>query len=192
MVYWVVRIRHHSCCLAHNDSFLVSFSLCVLDRSNPKERISALLACSLFSACFSSCRCQVPGAHLFYIVFDVLNVSGAGASEALQRVNNASQAPAVINGDVTKWPLLHRRALLQAVLEPVPKRLEFVKHKAVEEATLTRDERQKRLQDFFFTAFNEGEEGLVVKDLSSEYCIGEKSRQKAHWVKMKPEYSDQV
>lgn len=134
----------------------------------------------------------MPGTHLFYIVFDVLNVSGAGATEALQRVAQSSPTPPVVNGDVTKWPLLHRRVLLQAILDPVPKRLEFVKHKVVEEVTLTREERQKRIQDFFFTAFNEGEEGLVVKDLSSEYCIGEKSRQKAHWVKMKPEYSDQV
>jgi len=38
----------------------------------------------------------------------------------------------------------------------------------------------------------QGEEGLVVKDLSSVYVVGEQSRSKAHWVKMKPEYSDQT
>jgi hypothetical protein len=132
-------------------------------------------------------RKQVPGTHLFYIVFDVLNVAGAGAADALRRVGYAAPAP---DGDVAKWPLLHRRALLQAILVPVPRRLEVVKHKVVRGGT--KEERQKQLQDFFFAAFNQGEEGLVVKDLAAEYCVGEKSRQKAHWVKMKPEYSDQV
>lgn len=36
------------------------------------------------------------------------------------------------------------------------------------------------------------EEGLVVKDLESQYILGEKARGLQHWVKMKPEYSDQT
>lgn len=37
-----------------------------------------------------------------------------------------------------------------------------------------------------------GEEGLVVKDLTSPYELGVKSKALGHWVKMKPEYGDQT
>lgn len=36
------------------------------------------------------------------------------------------------------------------------------------------------------------EEGLMVKDLTSPYVVGEKSRSRQHWIKMKADYSDQT
>jgi ATP-dependent DNA ligase len=56
----------------------------------------------------------------------------------------------------------------------------------------TQQRRQAEIASFFHDAVDRQEEGLVVKDLESPYLVGEKSRAKSHWVKMKPEYSDQT
>ena len=132
-------------------------------------------------------RGDKPECHLFYICFDIIHVSGRGASEALAKAYPGQVAP---DGDVSHWPLFARRRLLRTILSEEPHRLEFVKGRECPEGS--KEMRCKFIDDFFAAANDRGEEGLVVKDLSSPYICGEKSRHASHWVKMKPEYSDQV
>ena len=40
--------------------------------------------------------------------------------------------------------------------------------------------------------FQSQEEGIVVKDLTSPYILGQKSRSLQHFIKMKPDYSDEA
>jgi ATP-dependent DNA ligase len=83
---------------------------------------------------------------------------------------------------VSSWPLASRRRLLKEIVSEVPRRLEFVKCEEVGEGT--KEMRCAALAAFFNRAVETGQEGLVVKDLSSPYLIGEKSRARSHWVSM--------
>ncbi len=49
--------------------------------------------------------------------------------------------------------------------------------------------RRQRIRDYFAQCVNNGDEGIVVKDLHSTYQLGVDSRGTG-WVKMKPEYGD--
>ncbi len=55
-------------------------------------------------------RGEEPVRHMFYIAFDVINLSGRGAAEALRAVAPYRSAP---DGDVSAWPLELRRTLLK-------------------------------------------------------------------------------
>ena len=131
-----------------------------------------------------------PRRTMFYVVFDLLHVSG-GDAEA-HAMDLAGKDLRALEGDVTQWPLEHRRKLLKRILTEVPNRLEVVKQGPVMHAGGSKEKRVRAIQAYFQKAVDNGEEGLVVKDLQSKYIIGEKSRSAAHWVKMKPEYSDQT
>ena len=98
---------------------------------------------------------------------DVLHVSGAGAAELLREVKANRPAP---GGSLLGWSLHARRKLLDHLVKQVPNRLELVKNKKVGEA-LTRDQRCAELAAFFDKAVEKGEEGLVVKDLTSPYLV---------------------
>ena len=56
----------------------------------------------------------------------------------------------------------------------------------------SREERKKKLLEYFDECVAAGDEGLVVKNLSSTYFVGERSREQKKWIKMKPDYSDEV
>jgi ATP-dependent DNA ligase len=90
-------------------------------------------------------------------------------------------------GDLFRCPLSVRRRLLQAVIKPVENRLEIVQCQTV--TSLDVNTRRSQLEAFFNTVTLAGEEGLMVKDLTSGYIIGKKAPK---WVKMKPEYGDQT
>lgn len=122
-------------------------------------------------------RGDTPSRNLFFIVFDVLHASGQGASRALRTAAPKLTAP---EGDITAWPLASRRRLLNAIVTEIPHRIEFVKCEEVGEGT--KEVRCQQLGAFFNRAVETGQEGLVVKDMSSPYLIGEMSRTKAHWV----------
>jgi hypothetical protein len=47
----------------------------------------------------------------------------------------------------------------------------------------------KQLEDFFQSAIDSGEEGIVVKDLTSPYVLAARPKT---WVKMKPDYSNKM
>ena len=129
-----------------------------------------------------------PRRHMFYIVFDLLHVLGGDADG--RAMDTLGKDLRLAQGDVTPWPLEHRRQLLNLILRPEKNRLEVVRHRVVRDHS--KDKRAMQIQSFFQEAVDQGEEGLVVKDLESKYIIGEKSRSDGHWIKMKPEYSDQT
>jgi ATP-dependent DNA ligase len=60
----------------------------------------------------------------------------------------------------------------QNIITPVPRRFEMVKHREVKEGT--KEARATAISEYFNAAAEKGEEGLVVKDLSSPYILGEK------------------
>ena len=93
-------------------------------------------------------------------------------------------------GDICHLPLDVRRRVLKSVVRLVEDRLVVVQCLSV--TSLDTAVRKTQLETFFNTVTLAGEEGLVVKDLTSPYLIGEKSRKSAKWVKMKPEYGDQT
>lgn len=65
-------------------------------------------------------------------------------------------------------------------------RVEIVKHKIVSSKDKTL--RVSEIENYFTELVEAGEEGLVLKGLSSSYILGEKSRQLQLWVKLKPDY----
>ena len=128
-------------------------------------------------------------------------ISGKGSSSIVRAAVETSQVTvqdraALLGdvqdsvGDICHLPLDVRRRVLKSVVRLVEDRLEIVQCFSV--TSLDISIRKAQLEAFFNTATLAGEEGLVVKDLTSPYFIGEKSRKSAKWVKMKPEYGDQT
>ena len=95
-----------------------------------------------------------------------------------------------VGGDLSRYPLGVRRRLLHAVIRPIENRFEIVQCQTV--TSLDVNTRRSQLESFFNTVTLAGEEGLMVKDLTGSYVIGERSKKAAKWVKMKPEYGDQT
>ncbi|CAM9226375.1 unnamed protein product [Chrysoparadoxa australica] len=129
--------------------------------------------------------------NLFFVVFDIIYAEGGGVMAALKQAcrDSPQQEGMLGQGLLLEVPLDVRRRLLTSMMTEVPHRLEMVKH--MEVRTKDEGERQELLQDYFNTmAVFHGEEGLVVKKLSSPYCVGMESRKKGFWVKMKPDYTD--
>jgi ATP-dependent DNA ligase len=112
--------------------------------------------------------------NLFYIVFDTLLVRGKGADMVFKECSvRPGEAK---SGLVGHLPLEKRRQLMHSIVTPLTRRVEFVKSRVVPEG------RKKERSDALFTEFEKaierGEEGLVVKDLTTPYVVGEKSRSK--------------
>ena len=139
-------------------------------------------------------------AWLQYKIFDIIYVDGPGATEIVTAAIEEAKATVAIEccsypisgsvGDISHLPLAVRRRILHKALRKVPNRCEVVQCASV--TALDVGKRRAELEDFFNTVTLAGEEGLVVKNLSSKYYIGEKSRKIAKWIKMKPEYGDQT
>jgi ATP-dependent DNA ligase len=142
--------------------------------------------------------------NLMYVVFDCLHVGGQGSQEAFARAG----VPKCEAGAVSGMPLSDRRALLQAVISSLPRRLEIVAHREVPLSLSTRDvgrkgqeggveeDRLEALSAYYDHAVENGWEGLMLKRLDSRYSSqggenGEKiSREKGGWVKLKPDYAE--
>lgn len=149
-------------------------------------------------------------ARLVYIVFDVVYAEGAAIASDMDKILrsyaqeelNARRAIAdkdwmmksdlePTGGELTQLPLYARRGFLRERLVVVPNRLIHIDHRLVVETDT--GERRLKLESFFNEMMVKGEEGLVVKDWTSPYELGEKSRSKdAKWIKMKPEYSNNM
>lgn len=134
-------------------------------------------------------------------VFDIVYISGKGSRSIVKAAVETSQVPvqdraALLEnmqesvGDICHLPMDVRRRVLKSVVRLVEDRLVIVQSLSVTSLDITA--RKAQLEAFFNTVTLAGEEGLVVKDLTSPYLIGEKSRKSAKWVKMKPEYGDQT
>ena len=139
-------------------------------------------------------------AWLQYKVFDIMYVSGPGVSAIVTAAIEAAEVTVSAEhrndpsgdsvGDISQLPLAVRRRILHKVMIKVPNRFEMVQCASV--TALDVGARRIQLEDFFNTVTLAGEEGLVVKDLTSKYYLGEKSRKTSKWIKMKPEYGDQT
>lgn len=135
---------------------------------------------------------------LVYVVFDIVYLADPRAPELLEACSagladvdpSVAQGAGVKPGPITTLPLGARRDLLEAVVEPEPKKLELVRHTRIE--STDPEQRVEKLMDAFEEALQDMEEGLMVKDLSSAYLLGEKARGLQQWCKMKPEFSDQT
>jgi len=135
---------------------------------------------------------------LVYVVFDIVYLDDPRAPEVLARCcagRLADVEPSVAQGRVkpgpiTTLPLRARRDLLEAIVEPEPKKLKLVRHTRIE--STDPEQRVEKLMDAFEEALQDMEEGLMVKDLTSAYLHGEKARGLQQWCKMKPEFSDQT
>lgn len=132
-----------------------------------------------------------PTRWLMFVVFDVLYLAGEGAEEMLNRHvphTSLSQHAAATPGPIVNLPLRVRKSILRDIVREIPHRIEFVHSRTV--TATDPSTRRQQIMDYFDQVVNAGEEGLVIKDLLSTYSLGEKSRSKMAWVKMKPEYSD--
>ncbi len=100
--------------------------------------------------------------HLCYMVFDILYYSNGEDTY-----------------DLRNTPMEDRRKLLEKVIAPIDKIVEVVPQRNIN----SRDTQQilKELD----SAIERHEEGLILKELSSNYACGSRNR---GWYKVKPEY----
>lgn len=151
-----------------------------------------------------------PSLCLVYIVFDVVYAEGVGVAEDVNRIlrNYAREEAeglhtsdlstiiptsdlAAMGGELTQLPLYARRLFLKDRLIVKPQRVILMQHKLILAADVL--DRQRHLEAYFNEMMETGEEGLVVKCWTSTYELGEKSRSRnAKWIKMKPEYSNNM
>lgn len=139
-------------------------------------------------------------AWLQYKVFDIIYVDGPGSVEIVTAAIEEAKVTVAVEycpnpisgsvGDISHLPLAVRRRILHKALRKESNRCEVVQCASV--TSLDVGTRRTQLEDFFNIVTLAGEEGLVVKNLSSKYYLGEKSRKIAKWIKMKPEYGDQT
>ena len=123
---------------------------------------------------------------LVYVVFDCVYLEDSHAQALLDQccAGLADDDPAERRpGPLTALPFRARRDVLEALIQPLPKQLELVRHERVE--STDPEQRVGKLMDSFDAALQNMEEGLMVKDLKSAYILGEKARGLQHWVKMK-------
>jgi DNA ligase-4 len=150
------------------------------------------------------------GMRLVYIAFDVVYAEGTHVAGDMDRImaqyaeaeaeggRRSAGADAMRHsglpaggGELTQLPLLARRGFLRERLVVLPNRVIHVQHELVAASDV--GERQRKLESYFNEMMEKGEEGLVVKDWTSPYELGEKSRSRdAKWIKMKPEYSNNM
>lgn len=92
-----------------------------------------------------------------------------------------------LSGDLTYLPLVVRRKLLESLIEPEQYRVEFTPCRYV--LSQEKEERIKEIENYFHHVVLLGKrEGLILKKLLSPYTLGEDSKYKGDWIKMKPEY----
>eukprot|EP01034_Spumella_vulgaris_P024412 gene24412-30756_t len=131
-------------------------------------------------------------ACMYFVAFDLVYFDGPEAGQIIDDAMNECGIDErfVDTGEISHLPLAVRRKILTKILHPVANRFDMVKSRSVLSADVT--ERRAAIEAFFNEVTVAGEEGLVIKNLSSTYELGEKSRGTGSWVKMKPEYGDQT
>ena len=118
---------------------------------------------------------------LTYIAFDIVYLDGPAAADLIKKhfppVSQGCPPVSISShstGDISSLPLSARRAILQDIITTRPNRLEMVRYKEVISAD--KKTRLAQLEAYFENMVENREEGLVVKDLTSPYLIGDKSR----------------
>eukprot|EP01084_Bolivina_argentea_P066851 121888_1 len=134
------------------------------------------------------------GTFLFYIVFDIVYLTGEGSEKTLNVSVNDSPIGYKGNvkpGSLMGLPLDIRRRVLRNVMTEKRHRMEFAKDLELWDGNTS--ERQMKLEEFFTEmTILQQEEGIIVKSLESTYSLGEMGRETKDWIKLKPDYSDQT
>ena len=134
---------------------------------------------------------------LKYVVFDIVYLEGPSSLEIIQKhIENRDRSinPEVIamtkDGDLCHLPLAIRKEILKDIFVPEMHRLELVPSSLFNSKLSSKN--QIDLEAYFSDTVNNGDEGLVVKSLSSPYKLGSaNTRIRAdYWVKMKPDYGN--
>eukprot|EP01029_Cantina_marsupialis_P006553 TRINITY_DN1723_c0_g1_i2.p1 TRINITY_DN1723_c0_g1~~TRINITY_DN1723_c0_g1_i2.p1 ORF type:complete len:507 (+),score=96.66 TRINITY_DN1723_c0_g1_i2:111-1631(+) len=107
---------------------------------------------------------------LCYMAFDVLFMEGG--------------PPGLPEGDLLNIPLGRRKDVLRSIITPEAKKLDIVNGVTI--TSRNEIERNGIAEMTFDKLLLDGMEGLMVKDLTSKYSLGSKSRNKGAWVKVKP------
>ncbi len=126
-----------------------------------------------------------------FVMFDIIYIDGEGSEEIIAK--SLQDCGVVLNispssGEISHLPLAVRRRILMNIIEIEQHRVELVPCRFV--TSSDSQERKSAIEDYFNEITLAGKEGLVIKNLTSPYEFGEKSRGKGYWVKMKPEYGD--
>jgi ATP-dependent DNA ligase len=119
-------------------------------------------------------------ACMYFVAFDIVYFDGPDAG---QMIDDALTECGIVDqfantGEITQLPLAARRKILTKILHPVANRFDMVKSRTVLATDVT--ERRAAIESFFNEVTVAGEEGLVIKSLSSTYELGEKSRGEHH------------
>lgn len=80
--------------------------------------------------------------------------------------------------------------MLKELLEPWSNHIEIVKEEEVQSTVLKIEVIEKKLIRRLGIAIERGDEGIMVKKLSSPYIFN--GRMEGHWIKIKPDYCDSL
>ena len=84
-------------------------------------------------------------------------------------------------------------ALLERVLDDVPRRLERVRGPVLDPSSYVGsppNAMHEEVMEIFDKYMLDRSEGAVLNDLKSPYLPGNAARKKGHWLKLKPDYID--
>lgn len=137
---------------------------------------------------------------LQYNIFDVVYLDGENAkfliAQAIEAVKdlarnlnfNPKLPTKIKTGCLTYLPLIIRRQLLSLIVEEKENVVNIIKSKVV--TSLDSKTRKEELSQYFDQIVLEGTEGLIVKNLDSEYLLND--RDPSRWIKMKPDYGNET
>jgi len=131
---------------------------------------------------------------LQYNIFDVLYLDGENAEhyikdaiEAVKQLDLNLKLPTKIKtGCITYLPLSVRRQLLGLIVVEKENVVNIIKSKVV--TSLDPKIRKEQLSEYFDQITLDGSEGLIIKNLDSEYILND--RDPSRWIKMKPDYGN--
>lgn len=120
---------------------------------------------------------------LCYVVWDVVYLGGEKAAQLIHEVHNGPGEVSAVMG----LPQYARRQLLLRVLKPLDHRITII------EQTLVNSKSAKERHDMVMAEVDKqvsnGGEGVILKDIKSQYMCGESSRKTKKWIKLKPDYA---
>jgi ATP-dependent DNA ligase len=113
---------------------------------------------------------------LVFKVFDIIYIGGLGSAGFVQTAIDNSEVQTRSNfednmGEIGHLALAVRRRILNKVFNPIENRFEVVQSLTV--TAIDVSTRRLQLEGFFNTVTIAGEEGLVIKDLTSKYALGD-------------------
>ena len=94
-------------------------------------------------------------------------------------------------GNLTQLKLQTRKKYLQWLVHPLPHRF-YVSPATTVKGSTAEQERTQILKDWMEKVLKQHHEGVVVKCVNSPYMCGSGSKKKGFWMKLKPEYFQEL